>query len=279
MGLQTVQLDPTQRTADDLRSTIMGRRPPVILKSRQAGSVGSRSSLAPKTASKPSTPVIGEESKLVQQAIAGDSNALELIITKYAARLYRTAFAVLRNKEDAEDALQDSWCRAYSKLQFFEGRSSLSTWLTRIVVNSALMIRRRKNVRPEASLDEILDKRPDRLQFKIVDPSPNPEQICTITEFNGLAEQQFRQLPTGLQTAFQLYDLEGLSLADSIQALGIRKSAFKSRISRARRKLANGLRQSLQPPASRVSIMGQVGRQLPDGWSITSICSLCVFRY
>jgi predicted DNA-binding protein (UPF0251 family) len=124
----------------------------------------------------------------------------------------------------------------------------------RLVVNSALMIRRRKNIRPEASLDEILEACPDRLPSKLVEKGPNPEQLCSITELNALAEQQVRQLRSGLRAAYQLYDLDGLSASDSIHKLGIRSSAFKPRISRARRKVATGLQQSLQPPANGVSV-------------------------
>src|SRR5215469_9268973 len=89
---------------------------------------------------------------LVQQAMAGNSEAQARLFATHTPRLYRIAFNVLRNKEDAEDAVQDGWCRAYSKLHTFQGRSSVSTWLTRIVINSALMIRRR-NKHLEISLN------------------------------------------------------------------------------------------------------------------------------
>ena len=91
--------------------------------------------------------------------------------------LHRIAFRILHNKEDPEDAVQDSLCRAYAKLQSFQGRASFSTWLTCIAINSALMVRRRRNGRPETPLEEILDARPGRLQREIVDEVFNPEQI------------------------------------------------------------------------------------------------------
>jgi RNA polymerase sigma-70 factor (ECF subfamily) len=160
------------------------------------------------------------------------------------------AFAILRNREDAEDAVQDGLCRAFANLQSFQGRSSFSTWLTRIVINSSLMIRRKRNGRSEASLDELIDNRPEQLQYKIVDAGPNPEQICASVEMRALVEKQVRQLPAGLQTAFQLYGLDHRSAVETMQTLGIGTSAFKSRISRARRKLENGLRQTVRPPAN-----------------------------
>ena len=203
-------------------------------------------------------PRVCNEWDLVQQGIAGDSSVLEQLFNTYTARLYRTAFGVLGNKQDAEDAVQNGLCRAYANLQSFQGRSSFSTWLTRIVINSALMIRRRRNGRTETSLDEILDSQPEGLQYGIVHAGPNPEEICRGTEIDGLVETQVRQLPPGLRAAFQLCDLDGLSATDSIQMLGISMSAFKSRISRARQKVANGLRQSLQTPAGGVSVVGAI---------------------
>jgi RNA polymerase sigma factor (sigma-70 family) len=192
-----------------------------------------------------------EEWSLIQQAIGGDLHAQKHIFGCHTGKLYGTAFAILRNKEDAEDAVQDGLCKAYRKLRSFQGRSSFSTWLTRIVINSALKIRRKKQNHPEASLDEILIGQPEQLRYRTVDKRPNPEEICMTTELHGLMEKQLRQLSPGLRASIQLRDLDGLSPADSIQALGIHESAFRSRISRARQKLADGLRQSLQPPNRR----------------------------
>ena len=82
---------------------------------------------------------------MIQQALGGDLRAQKHIFSCYTGKLYGTAFAILRNKEDAEDAVQDGLCKAYRKLRSFQGRSSFSTWLTRIVINSALKTRRKKN--------------------------------------------------------------------------------------------------------------------------------------
>ena len=102
----------------------------------------------------------GNEWAVVQQAIAGNADAQDRLFAGHTRRLYRTVFALLNNKEDAEDALQEGLCKAFTSLRSFQGRSSFSTWLTRIVMNSALMARRRKIAHPEASLDEMLDNQP-----------------------------------------------------------------------------------------------------------------------
>jgi len=189
--------------------------------------------------------VASEEWAYIQQAMDGDSAAAQQIFDCHTATLHRIAFRILRNKEDAQDAVQDSLCKAYAKLQSFQGRASFSTWLTRIVINSALMVRRKRNGRPETSLDEILDARPQQLQREIVDAALDPEQLCSETEFRQLLGEQLRQLPPRLRAAFQLRELDGLSASESCRVLGIRKNAFKSRISRARQKLGRALQKSL----------------------------------
>jgi RNA polymerase sigma-70 factor (ECF subfamily) len=183
---------------------------------------------------------------VVQQAIAGNADAQEHLFSRQTSKLYHIAFTLLRNKEDAEDAVQDGLCKAYAKLGSFEGRSSFSTWLARIVINSALMIRRSKSVHPEASLDEILDGQPERLLHGIVDARPDPEKTRSAIEINGLVEKHVRQLPPALQAAFRLRAMNGLSVTESSQALNISPRALKSRISRARRRLVYLLRQSLE---------------------------------
>lgn len=190
-----------------------------------------------------------KEWNLVQQAIAGDSDAQEQLFKTHTPRLFRTALGVLRNKEDAEDAVQDSWYRAYRNLRTFQGRSALSTWLTRIAVNSALMRRRRRKVRTEASLDELMDNHSESIVELAVDERPNPEQTCLAIEAKALIEGQIRELPRGIQEAFRLREVEGFSATETREVLGIQNSALKSRISRARHRLAGALEQSILRPA------------------------------
>ena len=190
-------------------------------------------------------PKVASDWAIVQQAIAGDSDAQENLFARHTGRLYRAAYVVLRNKEDAEDALQDGLCQAYTNLRSFQGRSSFSSWLTRVVINAALMIRRKNNVHPVASLDEMQENYPEQLPRGAIDRRPDPEKLFAEMEMTALLEDQIRQLPSPMQIAFRLRTANGLSSTESSNALGIRASAFKSRILRARRKLASGLQQSL----------------------------------
>ena len=191
----------------------------------------------------------GTEWVLVQQAIAGNPDAQERLFARHTRRLYRIALALLNNKEDAEDALQEGFCKAFTSLCSFQGRSSFSTWLTRIVINSALMARRRKSAHPGASLDEMLEYQPKQMPRGFVDQRPDPEKLYAETELNARVEKHVSLLPTTLQAAFQLYAINGVAGPESSKALGISPSAFKSRIFRARLKLACGLYRSLEVSA------------------------------
>lgn len=202
----------------------------------------------------------GNEWAIVQRAIAGNADAQEHLFASHTSKLYRTAFALLKNKEDAEDALQDGLRKAFTSLPSFQGRSSFSTWLTRIVINSALMTRRKKNFHPEVSLDEILESDPAQLPLGVVDPKPDPEKIYAEMEINARVEEHVLQLTPALQTAFRLRAIYGFSANEASQALDITASAVKSQIHRARRRLARGLQQLPEIIAS-VPVVGRRGCQ------------------
>jgi len=189
---------------------------------------------------------------LIQQAVAGKSDSQNALFAAHSSRLYRTAFAVLRNKEDAEDALQDALRNAHIHLRSFQGRSSFVTWLTRIVVNSALMIRRKQSSRAAISLHEVVEDQEGGACREFADIGPNPEEMCRIAELEGFLAAEVERLPSKLQTAFQLREVEGLSIEESSRKLGLGKNAFKSRLLRARRRVIDSLNNSLNPvPNSR----------------------------
>ena len=193
---------------------------PVMALSRGVGRIDSQAS-RPGNSERTAAPEDrGKEWATIQQAIAGNASAQEQLFARHPRRLYRTVFALLRNKEDAEDALQDGLCKAFTSLRSFEGQSSFSTWLTRIVINSALMARRRKKAHPEASLDEMLDNQPEQLPREVVDTRPDPEKLYAETELNARVEDHVSQLPPALQAAFRLYVINGMSGAGVEQGAG-----------------------------------------------------------
>src|SRR5271168_2988794 len=156
-------------------SAIVGELFPAKIRSPESGRPNSRARKIHSPVVKFTSPVMRDDWELIRQAAVGNPEAQERLFKTHTPRLYRTVFAVLRNREDAEDAVQESWYKAYANIDSFLGRAAFSTWLTRIAINSALMLRRRKSIRVEASLDDILDKKPEPIFDKTVDAPPNPE--------------------------------------------------------------------------------------------------------
>ena len=189
---------------------------------------------------KPGRAAAADDLALIMRAIAGESEAQARLFELHTPRLYRAALHVLRNKEDAEDAVQDTWRRAYSRLHTFERRSSISTWLTRIAINSVLMIRRRNKRLSEVSLH----REPGDEGFlpQPVAHEPTPEESCGYAEMRHLLERQIGRLPSLNRTALLLRDIDGLTTRESTKLLRINNSALKSRLQRARRSLAQSLR-------------------------------------
>ena len=224
----------------------MAGRPFAIKKSgaRQITSLGP----PPSAAEKPGPTASAEDLSLIQRAVEGESEAQTRLFATHAPMLYRVAFNVLRNKEDAEDAVQDTWRRAYSKLRTFEGRSSISTWLTRIAINSALMIRRRNKRAFEVSWHDTPDDT-GPAPHPVYD-GPTPEESCRHAELRDLLAQQINRLPSLIRTAFLLCDVDGFTITESIKLLGINSSALKSRVHRARRRLAQNMLRLLREEMS-----------------------------
>lgn len=187
-----------------------------------------------------------QEWRLIQRALAGDPDALSPVFIRHWPKLFRTAFSLLRNQEDAEDALQEGLINAYVHLNSFQRRSLFSTWLTRIVINAALMSLRRKRARPETSLDECQDGESDDGPAWVVDFRPNPEQACVATETKQIVESHVGQLSSCLRSAFQLREMEGLSTKEARKVLGLTECVVKSRVFRARGKLTKSLRRSFR---------------------------------
>jgi RNA polymerase sigma-70 factor (ECF subfamily) len=186
---------------------------------------------------KHSTP---DEATLVRQAIAGEEGALEILFAQHSRALFQTALRLLGNPEDAEDALQEAMLSAYRNLPRFEGRSQFSTWMTRIVINAALMRRRSKRAHPALSLDDSTeDKTPIAERF--ADGHPSPEQLYASAELSARVEENLQTLSPLLRNAFQLRELEGLTADEAARALGVSRNTLKARLWRARQQLAGRL--------------------------------------
>ena len=120
------------------------------------------------------------DEQLVSAAQAGSNEAFAELQNLYAQRLYNTIVRITKSHEDAEDALQDTFLRVHLALCSFEGRSSFYSWATRIAINSALMVLRKRRARSKVLFDPQPDDRCDAITFEVRDPAPNPEELCVL---------------------------------------------------------------------------------------------------
>jgi RNA polymerase sigma factor (sigma-70 family) len=174
--------------------------------------------------------------------------AMEEIWRTHARQLLRLTLRITRNREDAEDALQDSFLRAHVHLDGFDGRSSITTWLTRIAINSALMIVRKRAKARQVSIDDPAAGA-DLPSLAASELSPNPEQRYGQLEQETRASQALGRLRPPLRQALELRTTEERSIKEIAERMGLSISATKSRIFHAKA----ALRKSLEPNLSRRS--------------------------
>jgi RNA polymerase sigma-70 factor (ECF subfamily) len=176
---------------------------------------------------------------------ARDPAAVRLLTERHNQRLFRAAWSILKNRGEAEDAVQSAYMRAFAAAASFEGRSSLATWLTRIAINEALG-RRRAAQRRLAALDAgsvaVLDEYRDKM-MRGSSFTPAPDAALAQNQLRGLLEQAIARLPESFRAVFVLREIEGMSVEDVAEALGIPAATVKTRDLRARRRL----RESLAP--------------------------------
>jgi RNA polymerase sigma-70 factor (ECF subfamily) len=163
-------------------------------------------------------------------------------LSRYSKMLYRTAFRRVRNPADAEDAVQDAWLSAWKHSDQFEGRAQFSTWLTRIVLNAAGSQLRRKSRRPTISLDPQSDNKELNLADQLIHDGPLPDDIYKMNELRGIVRESLKGLSPVLRDAIELVYLDGQSIREAASTLNIQIPALKSRLSRARARLAISLR-------------------------------------
>jgi RNA polymerase sigma-70 factor, ECF subfamily len=188
-------------------------------------------SLAPETGRRPvDHPVQNiSEAHLIVRAKSGESQAFEALCQTHTARLLRTALHITRNHEDAEDALQDSLMRAFMHIKHFHGKSSFSTWLTRIVINSSLMIRRKRRGAKQLSIDELHESGAERFHRQMVDGARNPEQSYVERERNRILHKAIGNLRPRIRKVLEIRHLHELSLKDTAKVLDISVAAAKGR--------------------------------------------------
>ena len=188
----------------------------------------------------PSTVAREDEHLLVAAAKGGDAGAFDELVNRYEKKIFRLTMNITRNREDAEDAMQDAFMKAYSHLDRFQEESRFYTWLVRIAANEGLM-RLRKRRPNQFSLDEPIESEDDFIPQQIEDWGPSPEQRFAQTEMREILRGVIEDLPHDFRIVFLLRDVEGLSTEETATAVGISEAAVKSRLLRARLKLRKKL--------------------------------------
>jgi RNA polymerase sigma-70 factor (ECF subfamily) len=167
--------------------------------------------------------------EIVARVRDGETDAFEELVRKHGRRVYRSLLGILGSAEEAEDALQDAFLKAFQNLTHFEGRSRFSTWLVRIAINTGLQrVRSRKQV---DSLDEENEEfRPRNIQAW----ADTPEEFYSREELRRLVEKEVMKLPVKYRVALMLRDLEELSTEEAAAALGLSVPGLKARVLRGR---------------------------------------------
>ncbi len=176
---------------------------------------------------------------LVKRAQQDDERAFGELVTRYESKVYSLAMKMLRNPEDAEDVLQETFLRAYRGLKSFKGNSTFSTWIYRITANSALMRLRKKQL-PQVSIEDS-DER--ETPIAIADWAPGPAEQLLNQEMQRVMDEAIESLPHEFRQVFILRDVEEMSNSDVAEILDLSVAAVKSPLHRARLKVRNRLAQ------------------------------------
>src|SRR6201992_1825053 len=174
-----------------------------------------------------------DEDLLIRAAQSGQEWAFVELCARNSKRVFNTIYGVTKNREDAEDALQDSMMRAFLHLKQFDGRSSFATWFTRIGINSALMILRKRRIRLETSMDATAEGETWQT-WQIADHSMDPEKHYAGHERSLHLKKAICRLPNALRLVVERGQMEGHSMKQIAHNMGISIPATKSRLARAK---------------------------------------------
>jgi RNA polymerase sigma-70 factor (ECF subfamily) len=200
----------------------------------------------------PAAPEAPSDSVVVERARAGDHQAFRVLVERYQARLFRLALRVLRDEEQARDAVQDALLKIYRSLDRFEGRSSFYTWAYRLVMNQCLDARRRDHSERHVAFEE---GRPGGHEDgagapELAAPLAAPDAELERGELRGRIQRAIDALPEDARRTFLLREVDGLSYAEIARSLRIPKGTVMSRLHYARRRLRATLLQTGAEPAA-----------------------------
>jgi RNA polymerase sigma-70 factor (ECF subfamily) len=197
------------------------------------------------------------DSEFVERAKAGDLDAFEALTNRYEQRVYSLALRMLRQEQDAEDVTQQTFLSALENLAGFRGEASFSTWLLRIATHAALKVIRKRKGLNVVSLEEATERTNDSDAVPhpeyIADWRQSPEELVHKNEIRRLLDEALSQLDEKHRLVFLLRDVEGLSVKETAEALGLSEANTKVRLLRARLQLRELLTRTLGDPAHRIT--------------------------
>ena len=192
-------------------------------------------------------PLVGQEdAALVAGAKTGDARAFELLVQRHKGKIFLVVQRMTRNREDSEDVVQQSFQKAFVHLKDFQGESLFSTWLTRIAINEALMLLRRKRGSREVPMAESTTEDETALPMDVPDSGPNPEDSCLRREQERILSAAVHELTPGMRKAIELRELGELSTGETAQVMGLSVGAVKARVFHGRRKLRQTLKRYVE---------------------------------
>jgi RNA polymerase sigma factor (sigma-70 family) len=192
------------------------------------------------------------DNQLLSAAKRGDRAAFGKLFERHSKKILHSALRITRNREDAEDALQECFLSGLVHLNDFDGRSQLSTWLTRIAINAALMKLRRNRYSREVSVEFVDEEGKERPRLQLIDGSLNPEDTFAEQERARLLRDALARLRPRVRAAIEICQLQECSIKETARKLGISAAAAKGRLFHARVALRKACLQKTTPVARRL---------------------------
>ena len=174
------------------------------------------------------------EEQLVAAAKSGRRGSFGELCERHGKKIFRVTHRITRNREDAEDAVQDCFLNAFVHFKDFDGRSRFATWLTRIAINAALAKLRKKRGIREVPMDEPIPSHELSVHPEIQDGAPDPEQTYSLGERRRIVDAAISGLRPRTRNVVELHRLREHSVRETAQILGISSAAVKSRMFHAR---------------------------------------------
>lgn len=187
------------------------------------------------------------DAELVRRSLARDGSAFRTIMQAHNRRLYRLARGIVRDDAEAEDVVQESYVRAFTHLADFRGDSSLATWLSRITINEALGRLRARRPHVDLTTFEVQRTPAEIIQFPLASKADDPEQTMAQRQLLHLVEQATDKLPEVYRIVFITRVIEGMSVEETAEILGLRPETVKTRLHRARRLVREQLDKQIGP--------------------------------